>query len=44
MEQWVCTTCGYNMIGDCPDTCPFCGAHRDKFLSWEEAEKNYRVT
>lgn len=44
MEQWVCTTCGYNMIGDPPDVCPFCGAHRDKFLSWEEAEKNYRVT
>lgn len=44
MKQWVCTTCGYNMIGDPPDVCPFCGAHHDKFLSWEDAEKTYRVT
>jgi len=44
MKQWVCTPCGYNMIGEAPDVCPFCGAHRDKFLSSEDAEKTYRVT
>jgi len=44
MNQWVCTTCGYNMIGDAPDACPFCGASRDKFLSWDDAETTYRVT
>lgn len=44
MPQWVCLECGYNMIGEMPDICPFCGASHDKYLSWDEAEKNYRVT
>jgi hypothetical protein len=44
MRQWVCLQCGYNMIGEMPDVCPFCGAHHDRFLAWDEAEKNYRVT
>jgi hydroxyacylglutathione hydrolase len=43
MKQWVCTACGYNMIGDFPDVCPFCGAPHNQFLSGEEAEKIYRV-
>jgi hypothetical protein len=43
-KQWVCTTCGYNMIGEMPDICPFCGAHHDKFVTWDEAEQTYRVT
>jgi diadenosine tetraphosphatase ApaH/serine/threonine PP2A family protein phosphatase len=43
-KQWVCTTCGYNMIGEMPDRCPFCGATHDKFVAWDEAEKIYRVT
>lgn len=43
-RQWVCVSCGYNMIGEMADACPFCGADRDKFISWEEAEKVYRVT
>lgn len=42
--QWVCQVCGYNMIGEMPDVCPFCGAHHDKFLTWEETEKRFRVT
>jgi len=42
--QWVCLECGYNMIGDMPDVCPFCGARHDRFLSWEVAEKQFRVT
>ncbi|WP_404359490.1 rubredoxin-like domain-containing protein [Methylotuvimicrobium sp. KM1] len=41
--QWVCLECGYNMIGEMPDICPFCGARHDRFLSWDEAEKTYRV-
>ena len=43
-RQWVCITCGYNMIGEMPDVCPFCGAHHDEFLTWNEAEQTYRVT
>ena len=42
--QWVCEVCGYNMIGEMPDICPFCGARHDKFVTWEEAERTYRVT
>jgi hydroxyacylglutathione hydrolase len=36
-KQWVCTTCGYNMMGEMPDVCPFCGATHDKFVTWDEA-------
>ena len=42
-KQWVCLVCGYNMIGSMPDICPFCGAHHDQFLDWEEAERRYQV-
>jgi hydroxyacylglutathione hydrolase len=42
--QWVCLECGYNMIGDMPDVCPFCGARHDRFLTSEAAEKQFRVT
>lgn len=43
-RQWVCLQCGYNMIGDMPNVCPFCGARHDRFMAWEQAEKTYRVT
>jgi len=43
-NQWVCIDCGYNMIGEMPEVCPFCGAHHQKFLTWEETEKRYTVT
>jgi hydroxyacylglutathione hydrolase len=43
-RQWVCTTCGYNMMGEMPDICPFCGAHHHKFVMGENAEQIYRVT
>ncbi|WAL59875.1 hypothetical protein OXH18_22325 [Thermocoleostomius sinensis A174] len=43
-QQWVCTTCGYNMIDEMPDVCPFCGATHDHFVAWDEAERTYRVT
>jgi hydroxyacylglutathione hydrolase len=42
-EQHVCTVCGYNMIGECPDRCPFCGADRRHFLTMAEASARYRV-
>ena len=43
-NQWVCVVCGYNMIGEIPDVCPFCGARHDKFVTAVEAERSYRVT
>lgn len=43
-SQWVCTVCGYNMIGQMPGICPFCGANRDQFVTGEEAERTYTVT
>ncbi len=42
-RQWVCLQCGYNMIGEMPDVCPFCGARHDRFMAWDEAEKTYCV-
>ncbi|WP_299492320.1 rubredoxin-like domain-containing protein [Acaryochloris sp. IP29b_bin.137] len=43
-QQSVCTVCGYNMIGEMPDICPFCGARHDKFVPSDKAEQTYRVT
>lgn len=43
-NQWICITCGYNMIGEMPDTCPFCGVGQDKFVTWQQGEQTYRVT
>lgn len=43
-QQWVCLQCGYNMIGEMPDICPFCGARHDRFMTWDDAEKTYSVT
>lgn len=42
--QSVCTACGYNMIGEQPEVCPFCGATHDHFMAWEAAEAHFRVT
>lgn len=44
MQQWVCLQCGYNMIGEMLDVCPFCGASHDQFIPWDEVEKAYQVT
>ncbi|WP_036486586.1 MBL fold metallo-hydrolase [Myxosarcina sp. GI1] len=43
-NQSICKVCGYNMIGDIPDVCPFCGANHNEFISWNEAQQIYRVT
>lgn len=31
------------MVGYLPDNCPFCGAARKKFITWEECSTRYRV-
>ncbi len=42
-EQYVCTACGFNMIGYYPENCPFCGAPREKFLTSEECSTKFKV-
>lgn len=42
--QTVCTACGYNMIGEVPDLCPFCGGGADNFLSDSACAAAHRVT
>lgn len=44
VPQWVCLQCGYNMIGEMPDVCPFCSARHDQFMTWDETERQFRVT
>ncbi len=43
-EQYVCTVCGFNMVGFSVDICPFCGASREKFITSEECSVRYTVT
>lgn len=42
-KQWVCKVCGYNMIGECPDRCPFCGAQREQIDTMAAIGRRYRV-
>ncbi|MEN8135551.1 MAG: rubredoxin-like domain-containing protein [Thermodesulfobacteriota bacterium] len=42
-EQYVCQTCGYNMVGYAPDFCPFCGAPREKFISAADCSRRFEV-
>ncbi len=42
-EQYVCTVCGFNMVGHYPSHCPFCGAPRDKYITAEECSRLYSV-
>ena len=42
--QFVCTVCGYNMIGYCPHHCPFCGVSKDHFITAEECSNSFRVS
>lgn len=41
--QYVCTVCGYNMVGYLPSNCPFCGATNDHFITSEECQARYKV-
>ena len=42
-EQYVCTVCGFNIVGSHPTLCPFCGASREKFFTAEECSAKFRV-
>ncbi len=42
-EQYVCTVCGFNMVGYYPDSCPFCGAPKGKFITSAECSARYKV-
>jgi hypothetical protein len=42
-EQYVCLTCGYNMIGYYPDFCPFCGAPKKRFITADECSNLFDV-
>ncbi|TXT57094.1 MAG: hypothetical protein BAJALOKI1v1_1880002 [Promethearchaeota archaeon] len=43
VEQYVCTVCGYNMVGYHPENCPFCGASKTKFISAEQCTSEYDI-
>ncbi len=43
VEQYVCTVCGYNMVGYHPTRCPFCGAVRERFITSEECSRRFQV-
>ena len=42
-EQYVCTVCGFNMVGCHPDFCPFCGSPKEKFVTSEECSARFKV-
>lgn len=42
-EQYVCLVCGFNMVGFSPDTCPFCGASKERFITAEQCSARYKV-
>ena len=42
-EQYVCLVCGFNMVGFYPETCPFCGAAKEHFITAEECSARFRV-
>lgn len=43
-QQWVCLQCGYNMIGEMPEVCPFCGARHHQFMAWDAAENAFHIS
>lgn len=42
-EQYVCTVCGFNMVGYYPNRCPFCGASREYFITAAECSAKFQV-
>lgn len=42
-EQYVCKSCGYNLIGYYPEFCPFCGASYVNFITAEECSQKYSI-
>ncbi len=43
MNQYVCTVCGFNVVGYYPEHCPFCGAHQRNFITSQECSARYKV-
>ncbi len=43
-KRYVCLVCGFNMIGHHPDTCPFCHAGKENFLTAEQCSERFKVT
>jgi hypothetical protein len=43
IEQYVCLTCGYNMVGYHPDFCPFCGAAQKEFIPASDCSRRFAV-
>ena len=41
--QFVCTVCGFNMIENLPDNCPFCGASKENFITAERCSQKYSI-
>lgn len=42
-KQFVCKKCGYNMIGQYFQFCPFCGSSNENFITAEECSHDYNV-
>ncbi|MFX1567645.1 MAG: MBL fold metallo-hydrolase [Promethearchaeota archaeon] len=42
-KQLVCKKCGYNMIGQYLQFCPFCGSSYENFITAEECSNNYVI-
>jgi len=44
MKKWRCTVCGYIHEGDSPpDTCPNCGASKDKFVEMADGQASIHM-
>jgi len=43
IEQYVCKVCGYNMVGYFPESCPFCGASNDNFMTTQKCSSSYDI-
>ena len=42
-EQYVCLVCGFNMVGFYPETCPFCGAPKERFITAAQCSARFKV-
>ncbi len=42
-NQFVCTKCGYNMIGQYLQSCKFCGSSNENFITAEECSQKYNI-
>ena len=44
MKRWLCTVCGYIHEGETPpDTCPRCGAPKEKFVLMQDQDKSMKT-